>query len=129
MGTETKINCYTENTTPGINRVPKTIKSTSGSEFNNNDKLLSTNLVASSSVTNGSSAQNQQSSSSQIAIINSVPFVPIEIDENAVIEGAKEILKVIRPTWDLNFVQFKVNIKLHDLTWHKYRISLYHVSL
>lgn len=115
MGTETKINCYTENTAPGINRVPKIIKSTSGSEFNstcnNNGKFLSTNLVASSSITNGSSAQNQQSSSSQIAVTNTVPFVPIEIDENAVIEGAKEILKVIRPTWDINFVQFKVNIK------------------
>ncbi|XP_065363010.1 ethanolamine kinase [Calliphora vicina] len=109
MGTETKINCYTENTSPGINRVPKLLKRSSATDFNNtcmnNGKCSSTNLVT--SVTNSTFAQHHHSSSSQIAVAATVPFVPIQVDENAVIEGAKEILKVIRPAWDLNFVQFK----------------------
>ncbi|XP_023301569.2 ethanolamine kinase [Lucilia cuprina] len=107
MGTETKINCYTENTATGINRVPNIVKLSSATTFNNcvnNGKCSSTNIVT--SVSNSTSAQPLPSSS-QIAAGTSVPFVPIHIDENAVIEGAKEILKVIRPTWDLNFVQFK----------------------
>ncbi|KAI8129044.1 Ethanolamine kinase [Lucilia cuprina] len=108
MGTETKINCYTENTATGINRVPNIVKLSSATTFNNcvnNGKCSSTNIVT--SVSNSTSAQPLPSSS-QIAAGTSVPFVPIHIDENAVIEGAKEILKVIRPTWDLNFVQFKM---------------------
>lgn len=38
-----------------------------------------------------------------------VPFVPIFVEEADVIQGAKDILKVIRPNWDLNHVDFKVN--------------------
>lgn len=34
--------------------------------------------------------------------------LPITIDENRVIEGAIEILRVIRPHWDLERVHFKV---------------------
>lgn len=37
-----------------------------------------------------------------------VPFVPIFVEEADVIQGAKELLKVIRPTWDLSHVEFKV---------------------
>lgn len=37
-----------------------------------------------------------------------VPFVPIFVEEAGVIQGAKDILKVIRPSWDLNHVDFKV---------------------
>lgn len=37
-----------------------------------------------------------------------VPFVPIFVEEADVIQGAKDILKVIRPNWDLNHVDFKV---------------------
>ncbi|KAH8387317.1 hypothetical protein KR093_006302 [Drosophila rubida] len=36
-----------------------------------------------------------------------VPFVPIFVEEADVIQGAKDILKVIRPNWDLNHVDFK----------------------
>ncbi|EDX01894.2 ethanolamine kinase [Drosophila yakuba] len=36
-----------------------------------------------------------------------VPFVPIFVEEADVIQGAKELLKVIRPTWDLSHVEFK----------------------
>ncbi|EDW46098.1 GM13416 [Drosophila sechellia] len=39
-----------------------------------------------------------------------VPFVPIFVEEADVIQGAKELLKVIRPTWDLSHVEFKIRV-------------------
>ncbi|XP_023035340.1 ethanolamine kinase [Drosophila willistoni] len=36
-----------------------------------------------------------------------VPFVPIFVEESDVIQGATDILKVIRPNWDLTHVEFK----------------------
>ncbi|XP_043659310.1 ethanolamine kinase isoform X3 [Drosophila teissieri] len=43
-----------------------------------------------------------------------VPFVPIFVEEADVIQGAKELLKVIRPTWDLSHVEFKVTSQIED---------------
>lgn len=37
-----------------------------------------------------------------------VPFIAVTVDENNVISGAKEILKVIRSHWDLTTVDFKI---------------------
>lgn len=37
-----------------------------------------------------------------------VPFIPVTVDENDVISGAKDILKVIRSHWDLSSVEFKI---------------------
>ncbi|XP_055843001.1 ethanolamine kinase [Episyrphus balteatus] len=37
-----------------------------------------------------------------------VPFIPLTVDENDVISGAKEILKVIRSHWDLSTAEFKI---------------------
>lgn len=111
MGTETKINCYTDNTAPGIHRVPNIVKRSSASDFNNscvnNGKCLAANFLT--SVTNNLSVQQP---SSQISVTATVPFVPIQIDENAVIQGAAKILKLVRPSWDLNFVQFKVRLHI-----------------
>lgn len=36
--------------------------------------------------------------------------IPITIDENNAIDGAKEIIKVLRPTWDFEHINFKVGI-------------------
>ncbi|XP_013097744.2 ethanolamine kinase [Stomoxys calcitrans] len=80
MGTETKLNCYSENTAAGIIRAP-----TKSQQSCNNGKQQTSSVTSSSSVT----------------------FVPIHIDENDVIEGAKQIIKSIRPTWNLNYVQYK----------------------
>ncbi|XP_055910976.1 ethanolamine kinase [Eupeodes corollae] len=37
-----------------------------------------------------------------------VPFIPVTVDENDVISGAKDILKVIRSNWDMSSVEFKI---------------------
>lgn len=37
-----------------------------------------------------------------------VPKIRLSIDENHVIDGAKEVLKVIRPSWNDGDCQFKV---------------------
>lgn len=36
--------------------------------------------------------------------------IPISVDENNVTEGASEILKVIRPTWNNDSIVYKVII-------------------
>lgn len=38
-----------------------------------------------------------------------VATIPLTIDENNVFEGAREILKIIRPTWNDENIKFKVN--------------------
>ncbi len=38
-----------------------------------------------------------------------VATIPLTIDENNVLEGAREILKVIRPTWNDDNIKFKVS--------------------
>lgn len=37
-----------------------------------------------------------------------VATIPLTIDENNVLEGAREILKIIRPTWNDDNIKFKV---------------------
>lgn len=105
MGTETKSNSYSENTACGLNRVQK-VSSDTNNSCENNAKYLSTNTVT--KVTNSLTSSNVELSEQKVTESSPVPFVPIEIDENGVIEGAKEILKVIRPIWNLNYVNFKV---------------------
>ncbi|XP_075159359.1 ethanolamine kinase 1 [Haematobia irritans] len=80
MGTETKVNSYSDNNESGIIRVP-------------------TKLQQSSS--------NAKEQSSHLNSRSNVPFVPLHIDENEVIEGAKQIIKTIRPGWNLSYVQYK----------------------
>ncbi|XP_061396868.1 ethanolamine kinase [Musca vetustissima] len=89
MGTETKLNCYTENTTSaGIVRVPNKVVTNSSTDQKTCSGIKNSSAVTSPSCSN-------------------VPFVPIHIDENDVIEGAKQIITSIRPSWNLNYVQFK----------------------
>lgn len=38
-----------------------------------------------------------------------VVTIPVTIDENNVLDGAREILKIIRPTWNDDDIKFKVN--------------------
>lgn len=38
-----------------------------------------------------------------------VATIPLKIDENNVLEGAREILKIIRPSWNDDNIKFKVN--------------------
>lgn len=38
-----------------------------------------------------------------------VATIPLAIAENNVLEGAREILKIIRPTWSDNNIKFKVS--------------------
>lgn len=39
-----------------------------------------------------------------------VVTIPLTIDENNVLEGAREILKIIRPAWNDDNIKFKVNM-------------------
>lgn len=62
-------------------------------------------------------AASTTSSSLPSPTSDQVPHVPICIEEQAVIEGAKRILQAIRPHWDQSLVVFKVkhNFILIDL--------------
>lgn len=93
MGTETKLNCYSENTSSGIIHVP-----------NSNSDLNKTCSSSRQTTTVATAVSPPQACS------KNVPFVPMHIDENDVIEGAKQIITSIRPGWNLNFVQYKVCI-------------------
>lgn len=53
------------------------------------------------------SLQINSFTNSQSNVLNSVVKIPVTIDEN-VIDGAKEILKVIRPSWSPDNIKFKV---------------------
>lgn len=53
-------------------------------------------------------AASTTSSSLPSPTSDQVPHVPICIEEQAVIEGAKRILQAIRPHWDQSLVVFKV---------------------
>lgn len=44
---------------------------------------------------------------SQSDVLSSVVKIPVTIDEN-VIDGAKQVLKVIRPSWSPDNIKFKV---------------------
>lgn len=66
-----------------------------------NDKEYGQNLIDHSSETG-----YQQLSS----FATNTPYIPIEIGDN-VIEGAGQVLEVIRPTWSSDSIKFKVYIK------------------
>ncbi|XP_039968170.1 ethanolamine kinase-like [Bactrocera tryoni] len=105
MGTETKFNSYKENTTATTGSVfrPKVAHNGSsataigagvGQKLHSSNGALNSKQQQHSDITNGSSV--------------TPVFVPIHIGDD-VISGAKEVLKVIRPQWNISHVQFKVN--------------------
>lgn len=132
MGTETKSNSYTgQISTSGGN--PKVMKDSLSLVCQTVKQQQTTNQINSNSNSNSntntktfsSEQQQQQQNAKQedkttITTTASpttttttvkeaiVPFVPIFVEEADVIQGAKDILKVIRPNWDLNHVDFKV---------------------
>lgn len=132
MGTETKSNSYTgQISTSGGN--PKVMKDSLSLVCQTVKQQQTTNQINSNSNSNSntntktfSSEQQQQNAKQEdkTTITTTtespttpttttvkeaiVPFVPIFVEEADVIQGAKDILKVIRPNWDLNHVDFKV---------------------
>ncbi|KAH8280755.1 hypothetical protein KR054_009758 [Drosophila jambulina] len=132
MGTETKSNSYTGqiSTSGGNPKVMKDslslVRQTVNQQTQSESQLQSQSQSQSNQVqnqlnSNSNSYQNesekepqlikrdirpkQQEDKSRKEAI--VPFVPIFVEEADVIQGAKELLKVIRPTWDLSHVEFK----------------------
>lgn len=115
MGTEEQIKCCPKNTTSGITRDPKVVKRSAAvtiATINDTNSTCIKDGKCSKAITLSSNSlpPRRQSLSLLSSDASKVQYVNIEIDENAVIEGAKEILKVVRPNWDLRFVQFKVSI-------------------
>lgn len=55
--------------------------------------------------TNGTSHDHKNGSDEVVAKIN------LTIDETNVIEGARDVLKVIRPQWNSNDIKFKVRLE------------------
>lgn len=138
MGTETKSNSYTgQISTSGgnpkvmkdsLSLVRQAVKQQQSNQINLNSNSNTNPNPNSNSNTNSnsitySSEQQQQNNTGDIDIRPAkqednntrsiakdtvVPFVPIFVEEADVIQGAKDILKVIRPNWDLNHVDFKV---------------------
>ncbi|XP_067639223.1 ethanolamine kinase-like [Eurosta solidaginis] len=119
MGTETKFNNQTENTTitTGSVSYPKVVRN--GSSSTPLDRAVGVGGISGASqnlhTTNGSKSatlncklqQNAAWNDSNTKTTAVTPFfVPIHIGED-VFSGAKEILKVIRPHWKLSHVQFK----------------------
>ncbi|XP_016998602.2 ethanolamine kinase [Drosophila takahashii] len=124
MGTETKSNSYTgQISTSGGN--PKVMKDSLSlvrqtvnqqSQSNQVQNQLNSNSNSNTNINTNTQSehenelntsdirQKQEDKSRKEAI---VPFVPIFVEEADVIQGAKELLKVIRPTWDLSHVEFK----------------------
>ncbi|XP_016976738.1 ethanolamine kinase isoform X1 [Drosophila rhopaloa] len=119
MGTETKSNSYTgQISTSGGN--PKVMKDSLSlvrqtvnqhSQSNQVQNQLNSNSNSYPNESDNEQDQNtrdirpnQEDKSRKQAI---VPFVPIFVEEADVIQGAKELLRVIRPTWDLSHVEFK----------------------
>uniref|UniRef100_A0A1B0A1E0 Uncharacterized protein n=1 Tax=Glossina pallidipes TaxID=7398 RepID=A0A1B0A1E0_GLOPL len=100
MGSETEINGYDE--------IPYGVASSQPIDINvyNSNLPLSSNGVC---VNNNGDDHSAISSSPVTAVTETdcVSYVPVCINENDVIEGAKQILTAIRSHWDLKFVQFK----------------------
>nr|NP_523364.2 easily shocked, isoform A [Drosophila melanogaster]NP_727941.2 easily shocked, isoform I [Drosophila melanogaster]NP_727942.1 easily shocked, isoform B [Drosophila melanogaster]NP_727943.1 easily shocked, isoform C [Drosophila melanogaster]NP_788914.2 easily shocked, isoform H [Drosophila melanogaster]AOQ13769.1 eas-PA [synthetic construct]AAC37210.1 ethanolamine kinase [Drosophila melanogaster]AAF48574.1 easily shocked, isoform A [Drosophila melanogaster]AAF48575.2 easily shocked, isofo len=129
MGTETKSNSYTGqiSTSGGNPKVMKDSLSLVRQTVNQQTLSLSqSNQVQnqlnshsnSNSYPNPSGSENKNENEQNSRDIRAkpedksrkeaiVPFVPIFVEEADVIQGAKELLKVIRPTWDLSHVEFK----------------------
>lgn len=103
MGSETEINGYDE--------IPYGVASSQPIDINvyNSNLPLSSNGVC---VNNNGDDHSTILSSPVTAVTETdcVSYVPVCINENDVIEGAKQILIAIRSHWDLKFVQFKVII-------------------
>ncbi|KAH8316836.1 hypothetical protein KR074_011119 [Drosophila pseudoananassae] len=108
MGTETKSNSYTgQISTSGgnpkvmkdsLSLVRQTVKQHSQSNFIQNHCTSNSEIDNEHKTSDIRPKQKDQST---------VPFVPIFVEEAHVIQGAKELLKVIRPSWDLSHVEFK----------------------
>ncbi|KAL9879457.1 ethanolamine kinase [Glossina fuscipes] len=100
MGSETEINGYDE--------IPYGVASSQPIDINvyNSNLPLSSNGVC---VNNNGDDRSTIPSSPVTAVTETdcVSYVPVCINENDVIEGAKQILTAIRSHWDLKFVQFK----------------------
>lgn len=100
MGSETEINGYDE--------IPYGVASSQPIDINvyNSNLPLSSNGVC---VNNNGDDHSTILSSPVTAVTETdcVSYVPVCINENDVIEGAKQILIAIRSHWDLKFVQFK----------------------
>ncbi|XP_017034923.1 ethanolamine kinase [Drosophila kikkawai] len=124
MGTETKSNSYTgQISTSGGN--PKVMKDSLSlvRQTVNQQSQSQSNQVQNQLNSNSNSYQNESENENEPELITRdirpkqqedksrkeaiVPFVPIFVEEADVIQGAKELLKVIRPTWDLSHVEFK----------------------
>lgn len=135
MGTETKSNSYTGqiSTSGGNPKVMKDslslvcqtvkqqqttnqINSNSNSNSNTNTKTFSSEQQQQNAkqedkttITTTTASPTTPTTTTTTAVKEAiVPFVPIFVEEADVIQGAKDILKVIRPNWDLNHVDFKV---------------------
>ncbi|XP_004520078.1 ethanolamine kinase [Ceratitis capitata] len=130
MGTETKFNCYKENTTATTGGVSRPKVAHNGSSLIARANVgagrgiigisgVDQKLHSSNGALNGALNFKQQqqrndikngsttnSSCDKIETITTPVFVPVHIGED-VISGAKEILKVIRPHWNISHVQFK----------------------
>lgn len=52
------------------------------------------------------------------------PYFDVTIDENEIVDGAKEIIKKIRPTWPLEKLHFKVRNFAND-NIGSYKIFIY----
>lgn len=131
MGTETKSNSYTGqiSTSGGNPKVMKDslslVRQTVKQQSNQINLTLNSNLNSNSNSNSNLYTSEQQQNVGDIrpttkqednttttttttAKDSIVPFVPIFVEEADVIQGAKDLLKVIRPNWDLNHVDFKV---------------------
>ncbi|KAH8409192.1 hypothetical protein KR009_010213 [Drosophila setifemur] len=119
MGTETKSNSYTgQISTSGgnpkvmkdsLSLVRQSVKQQSQSNplqnhWNSNSHSYPNEIENENEHNTRDIRPKQEDKSTKEAI---VPFVPIFVEEADVIQGAKELLKVIRPTWDLSHVEFK----------------------
>lgn len=55
---------------------------------------------------------------------DAVATIPLTIDENNVLEGAREVLKTIRPTWNDDNIKFKVS-RCFFLLWIFYLFRIF----
>ncbi|ALC49248.1 eas [Drosophila busckii] len=127
MGTETKSNSYTGqiSTSGGNPKVMKdslslvhptsaAVKQQQQQQQQNQQQQTSQNnlnaFALSNSNSNLSADKRPKPEDNNIKTTkehSNVPFVPIFVEEANVIQGAKDILQVIRPNWDLTHVDFK----------------------
>ncbi|KAH8341771.1 hypothetical protein KR067_001827 [Drosophila pandora] len=111
MGTETKSNSYTGqiSTSGGNPKVMKDSLSLVHQTVKQHSQLnsLQNNCTSNSEIDNEHKTSDIRPKQKDQSTNELVPFVPIFVEEADVIQGAKELLKVIRPTWDLSHVEFK----------------------